>query len=549
LLAKVSDPDDADNYGQFLSREEVFALTATDQDTVGKIENALFPSNCTNFGDSLRCSGLATDVANIFSTEFGLYRHKSKVEVTAVIATKPIIVPACIQKDVVFVSGLTELPWHTDVHKPVFHKLEPQDFIRGGHTVVPDTIRMQYNVSVEAVSKAVPIAVAEFAGANNEKQSDLTLFANATGLGNLTISKTIGPPNDPQADMTEATLDIQYLAAISLGNSYWVLNSKDWMFALASTLSTAVASDLPTVVSVSYAWNEAQQCHGLPGASNCTGTDNAGYINRTNIEFQKVALRGTTVLVASGDSGAHGRTDEVCLFNAKMHPDYPASSPFVTTVGGTQFSGTVNTSGTTSPVCKTIACAASGYEMVASANVRDGPEHSAISSGGGFSDYTATPDFQKDVVTAYLQNGTGVPPTHLFNSQGRGYPDISALAHRYFIKINGNDGSVDGTSAATPVIAGMVGRINSHRAAKGLPAVGFLNPLLYKIAAEHPTAFHDVIEGSNRCSESGCLCQTGFGATHGWDAASGLGTPNFGEIIVAIDAIDARREASKRLKQ
>lgn len=66
---------------------------------------------------------------------------------------------------------------------------------------------------------------------------------------------------------------------------------------------------------------------------------------------------------------------------------------------------------------------------------------------------------------------------------------------------------------------------------------------------EHPAAFNDITEGSNRCSESGCLCQSGFGATTGWDAASGLGTPNFAEIISAVDAIDARREALKRQRR
>ncbi len=87
---------------------------------------------------------------------------------------------------------------------------------------------------------------------------------------------------------------------MSVGNEFWVWNEDAWMFTMASNLAAANASDLPTVVSVSYAWSEAEQCHGLPGSVNCTGTDNAGYVNRTNVEFQKVALRGTTVLVASG---------------------------------------------------------------------------------------------------------------------------------------------------------------------------------------------------------------------------------------------------------
>lgn len=94
------------------------------------------------------------------------------------------------------------------------------------------------------------------------------------------------------------------------------------------------------------------------------------------------------------------------------------------------------------------------------------------------------------------------------------------------------------------MIAGLVGRINAHRAAKGRPMLGFLNPLLYKVAKSSPKAFNDVTEGDNHCTEDGCKkCKTGFGATQGWDAASGLGTPNFGVLLDAIDAMDEAREA------
>ena len=46
-----------------------------------------------------------------------------------------------------------------------------------------------------------------------------------------------------------------------------------------------------------------------------------------------------------------------------------------------------------------------------------------------------------------------------------------------------------------------------------------------------------------------CLCQTGFDATPGWDASTGLGTPNLGNLIAAIDAMDEKREAMLRAAQ
>jgi hypothetical protein len=66
----------------------------------------------------------------------------------------------------------------------------------------------------------------------------------------------------------------------------------------------------------------------------------------------------------------------------------------------------------------------------------------------------------------------------------------------------------------------------------------------YQVAASCPECFQDVTQGSNRCTESGCTCKEGFGATAGWDAASGLGTPNFGRLVEAIDAMDDAREAA-----
>ena len=79
------------------------------------------------------------------------------------------------------------------------------------------------------------------------------------------------------------------------------------------------------------------QCSDIdPNECTTLGVDSQGYVSRVNIQFQKIGLLGTTLLSASGDSGAHGRTDEECFFDNTCHPAFPASSPFVTAVGGTQ---------------------------------------------------------------------------------------------------------------------------------------------------------------------------------------------------------------------
>ena len=173
---------------------------------------------------------------------------------------------------------------------------------------------------------------------------------------------------------------------------------------------------------------------------------------------------------------------------------------------------------------------------------------SEISSGGGFSQFSPMPAYQQDVVTAYLANATAMQFAGgrgtLFNAGGRGYPDIAALAHKFYIVMGNRTSSVDGTSAAAPTVAGLVGLINSRRVEAGLPPVGFFNPMLYRLHnATGGKAFHDITEGNNACTEQGCFCKTGFQATPGWDASTGLGTPNVGVMMEAMEKLDREREA------
>ena len=105
----------------------------------------------------------------------------------------------------------------------------------------------------------------------------------------------------------------------------------------------------------------------------------------------------------------------------------------------------------------------------------------------------------------------------LYNPQGRGIPDVSAMAYHYPIVWNGTSHLLDGTSASAPAFAAIISLINDNLLAEGRPPLGFLNPWLYTLARD---GFQDVVYGSNH----GCGTR-GFEAVPGWDAATGLGTP------------------------
>jgi tripeptidyl-peptidase-1 len=586
LVHEISDPH-GKSYGQYLSRAQVKALTATNPVTVSRVQQALAPALCVNKGDWLRCEACGLDeLGLIFGTTFVALRHEAGAARVAVVATGNLVVPALARPDVVFVTGLARLP--DNVSRLAKAARASAAATSGGAgpsrwTVVPDTIRLMYNVSVAAPPSMTVVQAAAIAqGYHFERQSDLSAFGRAVGMPNLTIHEVDGDKNTAvDANNTEAPLDIQMLASSGLGNTnvIWNWGGNDgaydgWIFALANSLADASDAQRPSVVSSSFAWPEEFQCGGEGGPTgnvthaDCAGADSRTYMDRTNAALQKLALLGTTLLVSSGDSGAHGRLDALCTRRApwypslfpnspppseRMRPNYPASSPFVTSVGGTMLAGHVDTAGVTAPICGALPhgappCAGSAAREVVATTSGIFPNvtgASAITSGGGFSNASAAPAYQRAAVAAYLANRSGaVPDTALFNSTGRAYPDISAVAAGYYMHMNGRDKfQVDGTSASTPVIAGLVARINAHRAARGRPAVGFLNPLLYRVFAEAPRAFNDITQGNNRCTEWGCSCQYGFGAAKGWDAATGLGSPNFGRLLEAIDKIDDAREA------
>lgn len=248
-------------------------------------------------------------------------------------------------------------------------------------------------------------------------------------------------------------------------------------------------------------------------------------MNRVNTELIKAGVRGLTLLFSAGDDGVGGytmRTNHTICTKRGFAPEFPPASPYVTAVGGTQFSNKYL------PICtKPIAdleypCEGVG-EVVSSTSTG-----AIITSGGGFSINFGRQSYQSKAVNTYLEymDSLGLaPPQWQWNRNGRGFPDVSGMAHNYIVIIGDQIIPVDGTSASTPVTAAMFALINDRLIALGKPVLGFVNPLLYQLGQEHPEVYTDIVVGDNACSaEHGVCCPAGFHATPGWDAASGLGS-------------------------
>jgi kumamolisin len=121
-----------------------------------------------------------------------------------------------------------------------------------------------------------------------------------------------------------------------------------------------------------------------------------------------------------------------------------------------------------------------------------------------------------------------VPDVAAFADPSPGYPIVCSPG------VQGCKGSrqtiayVGGTSAAAPLVAGMVALWNQQASRQGLPRPGFVAPLLYRIAQRQPSAFIDVTEGSNALfGGSCCPARTGF------DTATGWGSP-FADAVASL---------------
>lgn len=193
----------------------------------------------------------------------------------------------------------------------------------------------------------------------------------------------------------------------------------------------------------------------------------------------------------------------------QLYPSWPASSPYVTSVGATRFVGQK-----------------AGNEEMAS---------DQFGSGGGFSDmFKQTPNakWQIEAVQQYVNNPPNdphYPPKGSFDPNGRATPDVSALGEGYQVYTEGRVQPVGGTSASAPAFAGIVALINDARAQEKKPAMGFLNPFLYGNA----DCFTDVVKGTNAIGRGTGPIAYGFNATKGWDPATGLGTPIFSKLLKA----------------
>ena len=528
LFWEVADPDH-ESYRNFMSIEEITALVAPSVHVQKKVMRWLVKhgaEDLENHGDAIYAKATVAVASKLFKTEFRTFQHESGK--TLVRQFGSFVIPKDVAHHVEMVAGLSEFPTPRFTFKP--SPESPEVLV----SIAPQTVQTIYKTGSAQVMKNSSVGVIEFED-QYYSPTDLSNFAQQFGvrIPPLTANHIVGS-NDPTNPQIEATLDIQYVLGVGHNAQgwFWIEADPVWLYGFSTHMFTT--KSVPLVNSISYGWNEEAQCQDGIGGAECQqlGLGNTAYVQRINIEFQKIGLRGITLISASGDSGANGRTDPDCSED-HLNPVFPGCSPFITSVGATQISAASGQANLPNPPagCSGMNCASGGTEECVSFNQAN------FASGGGFSDIAPTPAHQKAAVQAYLNSGVALPPASYFNAAGRGFPDLAAFGSNVLILSGGQIQQVGGTSCSSPIVAGIVSLLNDHVISASGKPLGFISPLLYKMASAHPAAFTDIVKGDNKCTESGCSSGcTGFEATKGWDPVSGLGTPVYPEMLKYIKA-------------
>ncbi len=238
----------------------------------------------------------------------------------------------------------------------------------------------------------------------------------------------------------------------------------------------------------------------------------AGYFEVNEQVFQFAAVVGTSVLNDAGDNGSSPCQVSGVTSAAFPNPtvQYPASSPFVTGVGGTQLNlGPGN-----------VRIGESVWN-----DLQYGTVGNAV-GGGGPSLLFDAPWYQRP------QTASNVRTVPDISAQAGIGPGTSVFFGGELFQ------PVGGTSQATPLTATGFAMMSARLRHAGKPPLGFLNPWLYRTARFHYESFYDVTVGSNQypvnyapgATNVPACCQ----ATPGYDQASGLGAPLFNKLVARV---------------
>lgn len=509
-------------YGQFMTRDEVGEFLRPSNDTVDRIvswmESERVPSEAIErHAYWITFTVPVSQAEDMLKTRFHNFRNDVSQE--TVIRTVQYSVPQDIRDSVQMIQptikfGQFSAQQNQPDLEPVATRFDDLN-VNCSTTVTTKCLRRLYGI-YDTEAKPDPRNKLGVSGFLDQyaRYDDFRTFMRTYEPdrtdANFSVVSINGGRNDQNSSIssTEASMDIQYAVALAYNTdtTYYTTGGRGPIVPEVDQPNVGSSSnepyleqlhyflnlpdeDLPAVLSTSY--GEYEQI--IP----------ASYANITCNMYAQLGARGVSVIFASGDSGVGGS----CVSNdgtgrTRFMPTFPATCPFVTSVGGT-------------------------YGV--------NPEKAVGFSGGGFSEYFQRPAYQDESVHGYLDQ-LGDKWAGLYNPKGRGVPDVAAQARGFVFVDHGYFTKLSGTSAAAPVFAAIVSRLNAARLERGQGKMGFLNPWLYSL---NNTGLMDIVDGgsvgctgySDVGGPASIVPHASWNATPGWDPVTGLGTPDLNTLI------------------
>lgn len=484
LLKAINDPA-SPNYHHYLTPEQFtaqFGPSAADYQALktfaqahGLQVSATHPNRML-----LDVNGAVADIEQAFHVQMNTYRHPTEGRTFYA----PDSVPSVdLATPILDVSGLDNYarPKPLLVAKALTNgtAASPNSGSGLNGTYLGKDFRAAYAPDTAMTGSGQTVGLLQFDGYT---ASDITYYESLAGLSNVTLSNVLldgfsGAPSGDGGEV-EVSLDIEMAISMAPGLSKIIVYEAPNEAGTFDDVLNRMAND-NLAKQLSCSWY-------IPGG----GPDPVA-----EQIFQQMGAQGQTFFAACGDYDAY----------TGLIP-FPCDSTNVVEVGGTFLN-------TTGP---------QGAYVSESVWNRGG----GIGTGGGISTDYAIPNWQTNISMAANQGST----TH------RNIPDVALTADNVYVRADGEDWYVGGTSCAAPLWAGFTALVNQQAVASGRPVVGFIDPALDTIGsgAIYANALHDITNGNNTSPSS----PNKFYAVPGFDLCTGWGTPRGQALITALATPD-----------
>jgi len=405
-------------------------------------------------------------------------------------------------------------------HSPMQHNTESGadplhlgNFQAAAYGVTSDYFAEQYNFPAGYLGKGQKIAIISCGGGYTDSGFDA--YFKKAGIAKPQMNwKSVGScKNNPGGSWMydyEMATDILVAACSAPEASFIIYFTKNSIQGFSDAVQAVMEEDDGPMV-ISYSWGSSE---------NGIAAGTAKGVNRV-LEYATLVSQ-ITILCSSGDKGANNNYNYSDSTKIPTEPmiQFPASSPWVTSCGGTMYN--IKTDGAGDEVSRT-------EKVWNSVNLYS--INYPAASGGGFSTYFRKPGYQKNAFeNADMKNipdKRGIPDL-------AGHADISPNSISYWIHVDGKSWLTGGTSAVAPLMAALISRLNEALNTQ----IGFFNTLLYEM--ERSNAIRPIVDGNNSMYGNEKI----WPASKSWDACTGLGVPN-GEAMLKFLQDKLRKKVSE----